>query len=199
MGKTAKIAVLILLIVAVGVIVFLKEKSRDSETVVTANPRQALAKWTSSSLPKLIDLGADKCIPCKMMAPTLVELRKEYAGIFEVVFIDVWKNPSAGKEFGIKIIPTQIFFDASGKELYRHQGFISKEDILARWKEFGINLKGGTTHESKRMRISPRCRTVSSQLLSLNASPGISASTIRKLKNFIRKMRVSSAAPPWTR
>ena len=141
MGKTTKIIILISLVVAVGILLFLKEKGRDSKAGVTADPRRALAKWTSSSLPKLIDLGADKCIPCKMMAPTLEELRKEYAGKFEVVFIDVWKNPSAGKEFGIRIIPTQIFFAASGKELYRHQGFISKEDILARWKEFGINLK----------------------------------------------------------
>ena len=140
MNKTTKIIIVISLVVAVGILLFLKEKDRAPEASVAADPRQALAKWTSSSLPKLIDLGADKCIPCKMMAPTLEELRKEYAGEFEVVFIDVWKNPSAGKEFGVKIIPTQIFFDAAGKELYRHQGFISKADILARWKEFGINL-----------------------------------------------------------
>ena len=139
MGKTTKIIIVISLVVAVGILLFLKEKGRDTMAGVTAVPGLALAKWTSSSLPKLIDLGADKCIPCKMMAPTLEELRKEYAGEFEVVFIDVWKNPSAAKEFGIKIIPTQIFFDADGKELYRHQGFISKEDILARWKELGIN------------------------------------------------------------
>ncbi|MEI7808329.1 MAG: thioredoxin family protein [Verrucomicrobiota bacterium] len=92
-------------------------------------------------LPKLLDLGATKCIPCKMMAPILDELKKEYAGKLEVEFIDVWKNPDAGKLYEIQMIPTQIFFDTSGKELFRHTGFYGKDDILAKWKELGVNLK----------------------------------------------------------
>jgi thioredoxin 1 len=93
-------------------------------------------------LPKLIDLGAGKCIPCKMMFPVLDELKKEYAGKLEVEFIDVWNNPDAGKQYGIEVIPTQIFYDATGKELFRHIGFFSKDDILAKWKELGVDLKG---------------------------------------------------------
>lgn len=102
-----------------------------------------------SGLPRLIDLGADKCIPCKMMAPILEELREEYAGVFEVHFIDVWKDPSAGRKFGLQVIPTQIFFDGEGKELDRHIGFISKEDILATWNKLGIDLKKGARHEAR--------------------------------------------------
>ncbi|MCX6894590.1 MAG: thioredoxin family protein [Verrucomicrobia bacterium] len=93
-------------------------------------------------LPKLLDLGADKCVPCKMMAPILVELKKEYAGRLEVEFIDVWKNEAAGEKHKIAMIPTQIFFDAAGKELFRHSGFYSKKDILAKWKELGVDLTG---------------------------------------------------------
>ena len=70
----------------------------------------------------------------------LEEIRKEYAGRLEVVFIDVWQNEDAGKQYGINLIPTQIFFDASGKELFRHEGFFAKEDILAKWKELGVNF-----------------------------------------------------------
>jgi thioredoxin 1 len=91
-------------------------------------------------LPRLVDLGAKTCIPCKMMAPILEELRSEHKGKLQVEFIDVWKNQSAGGQYGIRVIPTQIFFDPSGKELFRHVGFISKEDILAKWKELGFNL-----------------------------------------------------------
>jgi thioredoxin 1 len=94
----------------------------------------------TTGLPKLIDLGAGKCIPCKKMAPILDELKGEYAGALEVVFIDVWENSDAGKEYGIQSIPTQIFYDAAGKELFRHEGFFSKEDILAKWKELGVEL-----------------------------------------------------------
>ncbi len=94
------------------------------------------------TLPKLLDLGADKCIPCKQMAPILEELRVQYAGVFEVVFIDVWKNPAEADRYKIRIIPTQIFYDADGKELFRHTGFYSKEQILAKWRQLGVDVGG---------------------------------------------------------
>jgi thioredoxin 1 len=96
----------------------------------------------SGPLPRLVDLGADKCIPCKMMAPVLQDLKKEYVGRLRVDFIDVWKAPEAGKAYGLEVIPTQIFFDADGKELFRHVGFFSKEEILAKWTELGVELGG---------------------------------------------------------
>src|ERR1035437_4228436 len=75
------------------------------------------------------------------MAPILKDLKTDYAGRMDVEFIDVWKNPDAGKALKIKLIPTQIFYDGSGKERFRHEGFYGKEDILAKWKELGVNLK----------------------------------------------------------
>jgi thioredoxin 1 len=103
----------------------------------------AVATWAAESakLPKLVDLGADKCIPCKAMAPILKDLKAEFAGRMDVEFIDVWKDPKPGKAYKIKLIPTQIFFDASGKERFRHEGFFGKEDILAKWKELGVDVK----------------------------------------------------------
>jgi thioredoxin 1 len=92
------------------------------------------------TLPRLLELGADKCVPCKMMQPVLAELRQEYAGKLQVDFIDVWKDPTADDPYGIRAIPTQIFFDANGKEIFRHTGFFPKADILATFKEHGIVL-----------------------------------------------------------
>lgn len=92
-------------------------------------------------LPRLLDLGAGKCIPCKMMAPILEELKTDYAGVFDVEFIDVWKHPEQADKYGVETIPTQIFFDATGKEVFRHVGFFSKEEILAKWKEVGVERK----------------------------------------------------------
>jgi thioredoxin 1 len=102
----------------------------------------AATKPAEKPLPKLLDLGADKCIPCKKMAGVLEELKKENAGRLDVEFIDVWKTDGAAKKFKIKLIPTQIFYGANGKELFRHEGFFGKEDILAKWKELGVNLGG---------------------------------------------------------
>jgi len=96
----------------------------------------------AAALPRLIDLGANKCIPCKQMVPVLEALKTDYAGRLEVVFIDVWENREAGKEYGIRLIPTQIFYDATGRELFRHEGYWSKEAILAKFKELSVGLGG---------------------------------------------------------
>ncbi|MCX7010369.1 MAG: thioredoxin family protein, partial [Kiritimatiellaeota bacterium] len=91
-----------------------------SFAVVAADTTNAPAAGAKPALPKLVDLGAGKCIPCKMMTPILEELKTSHAGKFQVEFIDVWKNPDAGKPYKINLIPTQIFLAADGKELFRH-------------------------------------------------------------------------------
>jgi thioredoxin 1 len=106
-----------------------------------AKPTTPVPPEPSGPIAKLIDLGAGKCIPCKMMAPILEELSKEYKGKLEVVVIDVWENREAAEAYGIQSIPTQIFYDAAGRELSRHVGFFSKADILARFRQHGIALK----------------------------------------------------------
>lgn len=113
--------------------------------IVPAAPAPAAAVATAkpevtAKLPKLLDLGATKCIPCKKMAPILDALKADFAGRLEVEFIDVWVNPKAAEPYDIGQIPTQIFYDAAGKEQFRHVGFFSREDILAKWKELGVAL-----------------------------------------------------------
>ena len=99
------------------------------------------ARVANVKLPRLLDLGAGKCIPCKMMAPILEELKTEYTGRMNVEFIDVWVNPDAAKPYGIEVIPTQIFYDADGKELFRHVGFFAKAEILGKWQELGVKFE----------------------------------------------------------
>ncbi|MBF0244634.1 MAG: thioredoxin family protein [Planctomycetes bacterium] len=91
-------------------------------------------------LPTLLDLGSTACIPCKRMAPILEALEKEFAGRLTVTFVDVRNNPKAAKTWRIEVIPTQIFIDASGRELFRHTGVLTREEILATWKELGVDL-----------------------------------------------------------
>lgn len=75
----------------------------------------------------LVDLGAKSCLTCKTMAPFLEELKREYQGRAEVIFIDVNKQPEMAKPFGLKAIPTQIVYDRQGKEVFRHLGFMEKK------------------------------------------------------------------------
>jgi len=86
----------------------------------------------------MLDLGATACVPCKMMAPILEKLEGEYEGKAAIVFIDVWKQREPAKRFGIRAIPTQIFFDAQGREVYRHVGFLNEKAIVAQLKKMGV-------------------------------------------------------------
>ncbi len=86
----------------------------------------------------MIDLGAKKCIPCKMMAPILVKLEKAYKETADIVFIDVWENKQPAKRFKIRAIPTQIFFNEQGEEVYRHVGFLDEKSIVAQMTKMGV-------------------------------------------------------------
>jgi thioredoxin 1 len=157
MNKAGKIAIVAGLVVAVGIVVTLKQEKSPPSVVQndvhgkadTVQAEKTGAGFSvaeqSRALPRLVDLGAGKCIPCKLMAPILEELKVEYADSLKVEFIDVWVNPDMAEQYGIKLIPTQIFYDASGKELFRHEGFYSKQDILGKWRELGVDLSAPTS------------------------------------------------------
>ena len=86
----------------------------------------------------MVDIGAKACIPCKMMIPVIESLSEEYEGRAGIVFIDVWKNPGEAEKFGIRVIPTQIFYDRDGKEVMRHEGYFSKEQIVEVLTRLGV-------------------------------------------------------------
>jgi len=112
------------------------EEAGDAQVGSTAPAESRQPK----ALPRLLDLGAGQCIPCKMMAPILEELGKEYEGRLHVEVLDVWENPAAAEPYAIRVIPTQIFYDTEGKEFYRNEGFLSKEGILRVFADHGIEL-----------------------------------------------------------
>jgi thioredoxin 1 len=135
--------VVVALIAAIAVVFGLKQRGKRSE------------EQPATGIPRLVDLGSGTCIPCKMMAPVLEELEKEYAGRLSVEFYDVREDAGAATKYGVKLIPTQIFYDATGKERFRHEGFFSKEDILAKWKELGVDLSSGASQAPAFERLKP--------------------------------------------
>ena len=106
-------------------------------------PAAQSAPDVQRKLPLLLELGSTRCIPCRMMEPVLDQLSKEYSKAFEVKFVDVWlkENVAVARKHNVQAIPTQIFLDPNGKELWRHVGFMPKEDILAKWKELGYSVQ----------------------------------------------------------
>ena len=98
----------------------------------------ALPEVPVKGMVTLVDLGAKKCIPCKMMAPILEELKKEYDGKAAIVFVDVWQDMDQAEKYRIRAIPTQIFFDKQGNEVLRHVGFMSKKEIVQVLEKLGV-------------------------------------------------------------
>lgn len=88
-----------------------------------------------------IELGANKCLPCRMMQPILQELEVRYPQDLKVIFIDVWKEDGevAGKKYNLRAIPTQIFYNAQGEEIFRHEGFLPKNQIESLLSKHGVS------------------------------------------------------------
>jgi len=103
---------------------------KGSEPII----RQALA----SGRPTLVDFGAGYCIPCKKMKPILDSLKKEYNGRANVIFVDIKEERDMPDKYRIQIMPTQVFFDAKGKEVKRHMGFMDNPEIVAEFKALGV-------------------------------------------------------------
>ena len=92
-----------------------------------------------------IELGSVKCIPCRMMQPIMDAIEKEYPDV-NVVFYDVWTPDGQvhGRQYGVRVIPTQVFLDKEGLEYFRHEGFFAKEELEKILIQGGARKKEGT-------------------------------------------------------
>ena len=98
-----------------------------------------LEQALSSGLPTLAEFGRGVCVPCKAMKPILEELAAEYEGKWNIVIVEIDDHMDQTRQYEIMVIPTQIFFDNSGKEITRHIGFLPKEDIITQLKKMGVD------------------------------------------------------------
>ncbi|MBP7528419.1 MAG: thioredoxin family protein [Syntrophorhabdaceae bacterium] len=151
-SKAVIIFAIVSILAASGIITapdVLAAETKGGQKAATTT-RQPAAAPVAVKYPALVDVGAKQCIPCKMMEPILEELRTEYAGSLRVEFIDVQVDPETATKLGVRGIPTQIFYDASGKERYRHMGYFSKDAILETFKKLRIELvKKGPAKKTK--------------------------------------------------
>jgi len=126
--------------IAVTVLYGLQAYRYTSQTSDTGEPLAGSVDFSPTpGRVAMIDLGATECVPCKMMAPIMRELEKEYSGKADIVFIDVWRYPDQAKKYGVRTIPTQIFFDAEGREVHRHTGFMNKQAIVDMLSRLGVS------------------------------------------------------------
>lgn len=107
---------------------------------IASRPKNPLDELLTNGLPTVLDLGSDSCIPCKMMKPIFAELETELADKANILILNVSEYSTLADKYNVRVIPTQIFFDVEGKQYWRHEGFLAKEDILKKLEESGAEL-----------------------------------------------------------
>jgi thioredoxin 1 len=103
-----------------------------------SNTEEDFKKTLTSGKPFLVDFGANSCVPCRQMRPILKEVDKEYSQKTRALVIDIYKHQNLAREYKVQLIPTLVFFDSKGKEVFRHVGVMEKEKIVAKLKEIGM-------------------------------------------------------------
>lgn len=122
-------AVAVILLLVAGIFVY------KSINKVPDTPTEAIEE---EGLPKLVNLMSETCVPCRLMVPILEEIKKEYKGRIVIQVIDIYKQEKEAAKYNIWAVPTQILYDKDGKEVGRHEGFISKEDLIEAFEQVGV-------------------------------------------------------------
>jgi thioredoxin 1 len=104
------------------------------ETQSDADFRKAL----TGGKPMIVDFGSNSCIPCRQLRPVLQKIRQDYTGKLEVLIIDIRNKQKLASDYQIQVIPTVVFFDPAGKEIFRHQGYMSEEKVKEQLAKMGV-------------------------------------------------------------
>jgi thioredoxin 1 len=84
-----------------------------------------------SGKPTVVEFGSTSCTTCREMKPILGELAREHGARINVIDIDLLRTTGYISRYKIQLMPTQVFFDAQGRETGRHMGKISARDMLS--------------------------------------------------------------------
>jgi len=103
-----------------------------------SNTDEEFKKALQSGKPTLVDFGANSCQPCRLLRPVLKEIDKEVSTKAQILVLDVYKYQKLASEYKVMLIPTLVFFDAKGKEVFRHVGVLEKDQIISKLKEIGM-------------------------------------------------------------
>ena len=121
-----------------------KATSKKSESTHTE-------KSKTTPLVTFIELGSVRCIPCQMMQPIMKSVEKKYGDQIAVVFYDVWRPEERhyALQYNIRVIPTQVFLDHAGKEIFRHEGYFPEPELDQFLQSTGLVVQNPSTGNEK--------------------------------------------------
>jgi cytochrome c-type biogenesis protein len=138
MRASLRVGITLAVVIVAAAIAMHRRMEKRSAIPPLGSALPALA--SDNGLPTFVEIGAKSCIPCVMMTEVMDELRVNYPGKLNVVFLDLEMDDSHAERFGVKIIPTQLLLSPDGGELFRHEGFFPAAEIVAQWKALGHDL-----------------------------------------------------------
>jgi thioredoxin 1 len=137
-SRRYKLTIVLILLLVILAGVAWKLEQRQQAGVAAAGAEPPLAALAAPKLPQLLEFGAGKCKQCKAMKPIIAALANEYEGRVRVREVDVFTHEAVARRYNVWTIPTQLFLDAEGNEVYRHEGFLPRADIIAQLNEMGV-------------------------------------------------------------
>lgn len=121
--------ILLILVVFMLTACSAKNEGKKADENLPVENELADSLQTVKPVVTFLELGAESCIPCKMMKPVMKDIATDYQGLVEVIFHDLYKDRSIGQKYSVRVMPTQVFLDQEGREFFRHEGFYPKEEI----------------------------------------------------------------------
>lgn len=139
-AKLFAIAVIGSAVITVPVLMRGQDAAPHPAPPASAQPASATPAAAPHALPRFVDLGTTTCAPCRVMLGVMDTLEQEYPDTLAVEFVNVHENRAAAAQYGIRIIPTQIFYAPDGQELFRHTGVMPAAAVASKWRELGYDL-----------------------------------------------------------
>ncbi len=90
---------------------------------------------SAAAKPALYDFGMGRCVPCKEMEKILAAIKSKYGDQIEVRLVMAETDRALFQQYKIVAVPTQVFLDASGKEVDRHMGIFGEHDLVKKLKD----------------------------------------------------------------
>jgi len=107
----------------------------EPEKPAKALPGNMLPQCRGSGRPTMAEFGAAWCGACKQMEPVIEEAVKKHGDEINIVYVDVSEYGDTARQFSVRLIPTQIFFDADGTEVGRHVGYWPLSELEVQFAE----------------------------------------------------------------